>query len=99
MRRNNIALTLLTCACALVITPWAPAASITMAPLATWSPNGDGWLAPAEGGYTFLGTGNLVSEDVDLVSNFREISELLSLNLFEYCPRLDVSGLVIKSQF
>jgi hypothetical protein len=29
-----------------------------MAPLATWSPNGDGWLAPGEGGYAFLGTGN-----------------------------------------
>jgi len=29
-----------------------------MAPLSTWSPNNDGWLAPAEGGYAFLGTGN-----------------------------------------
>src|ERR1051326_465567 len=34
-------------------------AQVTMSPLATWSPNGDGWLAPGEGGYTFLGTGNL----------------------------------------
>ena len=34
-------------------------AQITMTPLATWSPNGDGWLAPGEGGYTFLGTANL----------------------------------------
>jgi hypothetical protein len=29
-----------------------------MAPLTTWSPNNDGWLAPGEGGYTFLGTAN-----------------------------------------
>src|SRR5438477_10322603 len=34
-------------------------AQVTMSALATWSPNGDGWLAPGEGGYTFLGTGNL----------------------------------------
>src|ERR1051326_5342139 len=34
-------------------------AQVTMSPLATWSPNGDGWLVPGEGGYTFLGTGNL----------------------------------------
>jgi hypothetical protein len=29
-----------------------------LAPLSTWSPNNDGWLAPGEGGYAFLGTGN-----------------------------------------
>ena len=33
-------------------------AQITMTPLATWSPNGDGWLAPGEGGITWLGTAN-----------------------------------------
>src|ERR1043165_8240521 len=33
-------------------------AQITLSPLTTWSPNSDGWLAPGEGGYTFLGTGN-----------------------------------------
>jgi Domain of unknown function (DUF4623) len=58
MRRTTIVLSLLTCACAFVITTWASAATITMAPLTTWSPNSDGWLAPGEGGYTFLGTGN-----------------------------------------
>ena len=31
----------------------------TITPLAGFSPNGVGWLAPGEGGYTFLGTGNL----------------------------------------
>jgi len=31
---------------------------ITIAPLSTWSPNNDGWLAPGEGGYAYLGTGN-----------------------------------------
>ena len=30
----------------------------SMAPLTTFSPNSDGWLAPGEGGYTFLGTAN-----------------------------------------
>lgn len=34
-------------------------AGVTMAPLATFSENGDGWLAPGEGGQTFLGTGAL----------------------------------------
>ena len=58
MRRTTIVLSLLTCAVAFVTTPWASAATITMAPLTTWSPNSDGWLAPGEGGYTFLGTGN-----------------------------------------
>lgn len=29
-----------------------------LAPLNTWSPNSDGWLAPNEGGYSYLGTGN-----------------------------------------
>jgi hypothetical protein len=58
MRRTTIVLSLLTCACAFVNTPWASAATITIAPLTTWSPNSDGWLAPGEGGYTFLGTAN-----------------------------------------
>ena len=58
MCRNISVLTLLTCACALVFTQGALAATITIAPLSTWSPNSDGWLAPGEGGYTYLGTGN-----------------------------------------
>jgi hypothetical protein len=33
-------------------------AQVTMAPLNTWSGNGDGWLAPGEGGYAYLGTAN-----------------------------------------
>jgi len=32
-------------------------AQVSLAPLNTWG-GGDGWLAPGEGGYTFLGTGN-----------------------------------------
>jgi hypothetical protein len=32
-------------------------AQVTMIPLATWG-GGDGWLAPGEGGYAFLGTAN-----------------------------------------
>lgn len=34
-------------------------AQLTMTALSTFSPNSDGWLAPAEGGYGFLGTGSL----------------------------------------
>ena len=34
-------------------------AQYSMTALTTWSPNSDGWLAPGEGGYTFLGTGSL----------------------------------------
>ena len=29
-----------------------------MTALTTWSPNNDGWLAPGESGYAFLGTAN-----------------------------------------
>jgi hypothetical protein len=58
MRRITVLISLLTCAITFVLTPLGSAATITLAPLATWSPNGDGWLAPGEGGYAFLGTGN-----------------------------------------
>src|SRR5689334_6994322 len=58
MRRNISAFTVLICGCAFVITQRMPAAVITMAPLTTWSPNNDGWLAPGEGGTAYLGTGN-----------------------------------------
>src|SRR3954463_3717949 len=58
MRRTSIVLSLLACTCSFLATHSAQAATITIAPLATWSPNGDGWLAPGEGGYAFLGTGN-----------------------------------------
>jgi hypothetical protein len=34
------------------------ALAVTLAPLATWSPNGDGWLAPGEDGSTYFGTLN-----------------------------------------
>lgn len=34
-------------------------AQFSMSPLTTFSPSSDGWLAPGEGGYTFLGTGSL----------------------------------------
>jgi hypothetical protein len=33
-------------------------AQFSMSALTTFSPNSDGWLAPGEGGYTFLGTAN-----------------------------------------
>ncbi len=58
MHRNIMTRSFLLCACALVSTQPTLAATVTMAPLATWSSNGDGWLAPGEGGYAFLGTGN-----------------------------------------
>ncbi|MEO6035376.1 MAG: DUF4623 domain-containing protein [Verrucomicrobiota bacterium] len=34
-------------------------AQVSVSALSGFSPNGDGWLAPGEGGYSFLGTGNL----------------------------------------
>lgn len=34
-------------------------AQLTISALSGFSPNGDGWFAPAEGGYGFLGTANL----------------------------------------
>ena len=37
---------------------FAANAQVTLAPLTTWSPNNDGWLAPGEGGITWLGTAN-----------------------------------------
>ena len=58
MRRTNIVLSILLCVVAVLVTSWASAATITVAPLTTWSPNNDGWLAPGEGGYAFLGTAN-----------------------------------------
>src|SRR6266850_2549303 len=36
---------------------FSAAAQITLAPLSSFG-GGDGWLAPGEGGYTFLGTAN-----------------------------------------
>jgi len=50
-------LTLLLSATALAAGLTSLQAQYTIAPLATFG--GDGWLAPGEGGYTFLGTGNL----------------------------------------
>src|SRR3954454_15265733 len=58
MRRIVIVSGLLVCACSFAATRSAISATISIAPLATWSPNGDGWLAPGEGGYAFLGTAN-----------------------------------------
>lgn len=57
MRRIR-ALLLLVCAIFFVAHLSASAATITLAPLTTWSPNSDGWLAPGEGGYAFLATAN-----------------------------------------
>ena len=45
-------------AVALASAPLAQA-QLTMTPMATFSPNNDGWLAPSEGGYGFLGIANL----------------------------------------
>src|SRR5437868_14535157 len=58
MGRISVLITFLGCAAFVFASQLASAATITMAPLSTWSPNSDGWLAPGEGGYTFLGTGN-----------------------------------------
>jgi hypothetical protein len=55
MRRTFALALLLTCASFFVAARQASAA--TIAPLATFG-GGDGWLAPGEGGYTYLGTGN-----------------------------------------
>ena len=55
MRRTTVSTLLLVCACAFVATQFATAA--TIAPLLSFG-GGDGWLAPGEGGHTFLGTGN-----------------------------------------
>ncbi len=55
MRRIIVSTLLLVCACACVATQRSNAA--TMTPLLSFG-GGDGWLAPGEGGYTFLGTGN-----------------------------------------
>src|SRR5258706_4267422 len=41
---------------ALLVLPYVSRAAV-LAPLATFG-GGDGWLAPGEGGYTFLGTAN-----------------------------------------
>src|SRR5947207_1159673 len=43
--------------CAIIVAPSVAWASVMMAPLSTFG-GGDGWLAPGEGGYTFLGTAN-----------------------------------------
>ncbi len=55
MRRTTVSTLLLVSACAFVATQIATAA--TIAPLSSFG-GGDGWLAPGEGGYTFLGTAN-----------------------------------------
>ena len=47
---------LIVCAVSFIAPPSVSAA--TMSALTTWSPNNDGWLAPGEGGYAYLGTGN-----------------------------------------
>ncbi|HEX4413042.1 MAG TPA: DUF4623 domain-containing protein [Lacipirellulaceae bacterium] len=57
MRRNIVSILFLLCACALISSPVATAATVTLTKLASFG-GGDGWLAPGEGGYTFLGTGN-----------------------------------------
>jgi len=44
--------------CAAVLFSSVTQAAVLMGPLTTFSPNSDGWLAPGEGGYTFLGTAN-----------------------------------------
>src|SRR5436190_6136415 len=58
MRRISVVLSLLAYAACFIVSQMAAAATITLAPLSTWSPNNDGWLAPGEGGTAYLGTGN-----------------------------------------
>src|SRR5439155_12271835 len=41
----------------LMILAFPVGAQVTMTALSSWG-GGDGWLAPGEGGYTFLGTAN-----------------------------------------
>jgi hypothetical protein len=43
---------------ALALPALGASAQVTLAPLTSFSPNNDGWLAPGEGGYSFLGTAN-----------------------------------------
>lgn len=52
MNRTSLALL------AALSAPAVTLAQVTLAPLSTFG-GGDGWLSPGEGGYTFLGTGNL----------------------------------------
>src|SRR5437868_9161538 len=58
MGRISVLITFLGCAAFVFASQLASAATITMAPLSTWSPSSDGWLAPGEGGYAYLGTAN-----------------------------------------
>lgn len=57
MRRNIVSTLLFVCACALISTPVASAATVTLTKLASFG-GGDGWLSPGEGGTAYLGTGN-----------------------------------------
>jgi hypothetical protein len=58
MRPIPLLLTLLTCSAYFLGSHLAIGAILSIAPLSTWSANSDGWLAPGEGGYAYLGTGN-----------------------------------------
>jgi len=58
MRWTSVLKALTACAAFLFATYSVTAATITMGPLSTWSPNSDGWLSPGEGGYAFVGTAN-----------------------------------------
>jgi hypothetical protein len=56
VRNLSVALLFLSGSC-IVEPSIAPAATVTLTPYASFG-GGDGWLAPGENGYTFLGTGN-----------------------------------------
>ncbi len=50
------------CAAVLITLIALPSWGATLVPLATWSSNGDGWLAPGEDGYPYLGGANTNTE-------------------------------------
>jgi hypothetical protein len=56
--KTQAKLTCLVLASAILSVAVCGQAQFSISPLATFSPNGDGWLAPGEGGYAYLGTVN-----------------------------------------
>lgn len=72
-----------------------------IAPLSTFSPNNDGWLAPGEGGYAYLGTGNLerglaynpLTDHLYLVSRANVGGDALNIRILDKNTGADLGGL------
>jgi hypothetical protein len=99
MRRILAVLLLLVCAniCAAL----RSASAATMSALTTWSPNSDGWLAPAEGGYAYLPSGNVNTErglaygngHVYLVSRASVGGNAVNVRILDQSTGADLGGL------